>query len=72
MASLELRDQEFYLSLHQKKQEQSLCRADTTLSSNCDSPDFTGTEWDLMRSSAMDIQVDTRSPGTKCWTIFQS
>lgn len=57
----------FYSSLHQKKQEQSLCQTDTGLSCDGDSPDFTGTEWNLMRSSAMDIQADM-----PCTSVGQS
>lgn len=47
----------FYLSLHQKKARE-ICQSDSTLHSDPDSPDFTGTAWDLMRSSAMDNQSE--------------
>ena len=58
VGSRAVQDLNFYSSLHQKKQEQSLCQNDTSLSCDRNSLDFTGTEWDLMRSSAIDSQAD--------------
>ena len=43
-----VQDPNFYSSLHQKKHEQSLCHTDSIQRSNSDTPDFTGTAWDLM------------------------
>ena len=53
-----VQDPNFYSLLHQKKHEQSLHTADSNHCHDSDTPDFTGTEWDLMRSSAMDTQTD--------------
>ena len=53
----------FYSPLKQKKHEQALFHIAQTQCNSSSTSDFTGTAWDLVRSSEIDTQTDETCTG---------